>query len=114
MRWNTDILGRLVIFVYTWILLHHMLGGIRHLVWDFGHGMEPDRDQEGAGIERHAGDAVEHRHRHGPGPAVDLEALRAGGGPGREAQFRAATASSGRDKERMMAEPARSPGAPRR
>ncbi|RVU14495.1 succinate dehydrogenase, cytochrome b556 subunit [Methylobacterium oryzihabitans] len=36
-----SILGRLVIFVYTWILLHHMLGGIRHLVWDFGHGMEP-------------------------------------------------------------------------
>jgi succinate dehydrogenase / fumarate reductase, cytochrome b subunit len=36
-----SILGRLVIFVYTWILMHHMLGGIRHLVWDFGHGMEP-------------------------------------------------------------------------
>jgi succinate dehydrogenase / fumarate reductase cytochrome b subunit len=36
-----SILGRLILFVYTWILLHHMLGGIRHLVWDFGHGMEP-------------------------------------------------------------------------
>ena len=34
-------LGRLLLFVYTWVLLHHMLGGIRHLVWDFGHGMEP-------------------------------------------------------------------------
>lgn len=33
--------GRFVLFVYTWVLLHHMLGGIRHLVWDFGHGMEP-------------------------------------------------------------------------
>jgi succinate dehydrogenase / fumarate reductase cytochrome b subunit len=21
--------------------MHHMLGGVRHLVWDFGHGMEP-------------------------------------------------------------------------
>ena len=21
--------------------MHHMLGGIRHFVWDFGHGMEP-------------------------------------------------------------------------
>jgi succinate dehydrogenase / fumarate reductase cytochrome b subunit len=21
--------------------MHHMLGGIRHLIWDFGHGMEP-------------------------------------------------------------------------
>ena len=36
-----SILGRLILFVYTWILMHHMLGGIRHLVWDFGHGMEP-------------------------------------------------------------------------
>jgi succinate dehydrogenase / fumarate reductase cytochrome b subunit len=36
-----SILGRLVLFGYTWILMHHMLGGVRHLVWDFGHGMEP-------------------------------------------------------------------------
>ena len=36
-----SLIGRLILFVYTWILLHHMLGGIRHLVWDFGHGMEP-------------------------------------------------------------------------
>jgi succinate dehydrogenase / fumarate reductase cytochrome b subunit len=34
-------LGLLGLFVYTWILVHHMLGGVRHLVWDFGHGMEP-------------------------------------------------------------------------
>lgn len=33
--------GRLVLFGYTWSLMHHMLGGVRHLVWDFGHGMEP-------------------------------------------------------------------------
>jgi succinate dehydrogenase / fumarate reductase cytochrome b subunit len=36
-----SILGRLVLFGYTWVLMHHMLGGVRHLVWDFGHGMEP-------------------------------------------------------------------------
>ena len=30
----------LILFGYTWILLHHMLGGVRHLVWDFGYGME--------------------------------------------------------------------------
>jgi succinate dehydrogenase / fumarate reductase, cytochrome b subunit len=36
-----SVLGRLVLFGYTWVLLHHMLGGVRHLVWDFGHGMEP-------------------------------------------------------------------------
>jgi succinate dehydrogenase / fumarate reductase cytochrome b subunit len=34
-------IGLLVLFGYTWVLLHHMLGGVRHLVWDFGHGMEP-------------------------------------------------------------------------
>ena len=33
--------GRLILFGYTWSLIHHMLGGVRHLVWDFGHGMEP-------------------------------------------------------------------------
>ena len=27
-------LGRLVLFGYTWALLHHMLGGVRHLIWD--------------------------------------------------------------------------------
>ena len=36
-----SILGRLVLFIYTWVLMHHMLGGVRHLVWDFGHGLEP-------------------------------------------------------------------------
>jgi succinate dehydrogenase / fumarate reductase cytochrome b subunit len=34
-------LGRLILFGYTWALLHHMLGGIRHLIWDTGHGLEP-------------------------------------------------------------------------
>jgi succinate dehydrogenase / fumarate reductase, cytochrome b subunit len=36
-----SIIGRLILFGYTWSLMHHMLGGVRHLVWDFGHGMEP-------------------------------------------------------------------------
>ena len=30
--------GRLVLFGYTWALLHHMLGGIRHFIWDTGRG----------------------------------------------------------------------------
>lgn len=30
--------GRLILFGYTWALIHHMLGGIRHLIWDTGHG----------------------------------------------------------------------------
>jgi succinate dehydrogenase / fumarate reductase cytochrome b subunit len=33
-------LGRLVLFGYTWALMHHMLGGVRHLVWDTGAGLE--------------------------------------------------------------------------
>lgn len=32
--------GRLVLFGYTWALIHHMLGGIRHLIWDTGSGLE--------------------------------------------------------------------------
>lgn len=31
--------GKLVLVGYTWALIHHMLGGIRHLVWDTGKGM---------------------------------------------------------------------------
>ncbi|MEQ1612015.1 MAG: succinate dehydrogenase, cytochrome b556 subunit [Hyphomicrobiaceae bacterium] len=34
------LLGRLVLFGYTWALLHHMLGGIRHLIWDTGRGFD--------------------------------------------------------------------------
>jgi len=34
-------IGQVILFGYTWSLIHHMLGGVRHLVWDFGHGMEP-------------------------------------------------------------------------
>ncbi len=33
--------GRLILFGYTWALIHHMLGGLRHLVWDTGHGFGP-------------------------------------------------------------------------
>ena len=33
--------GRLILFGYTWALLHHTLGGIRHLIWDLGYGFGP-------------------------------------------------------------------------
>lgn len=33
-------LGRLVLFGYTFALMHHMVGGLRHFVWDLGHGYE--------------------------------------------------------------------------
>jgi succinate dehydrogenase / fumarate reductase, cytochrome b subunit len=31
-------IGLLVMFGYTWALMHHMLGGLRHFVWDTGRG----------------------------------------------------------------------------
>ena len=31
-------IGRLVLFGYTWALVHHMLGGVRHFIWDLGYG----------------------------------------------------------------------------
>jgi succinate dehydrogenase / fumarate reductase cytochrome b subunit len=38
-------IGRLILFGYTWALLHHLLGGVRHLIWDSGRGFEPaERD----------------------------------------------------------------------
>jgi succinate dehydrogenase / fumarate reductase cytochrome b subunit len=37
----SSFIGRLVLFGYTWALLHHMLGGIRHLIWDTIHGLGP-------------------------------------------------------------------------
>ena len=35
--------GYLVLFGFTWALMHHMLGGLRHFVWDFGKGFEPEQ-----------------------------------------------------------------------
>ena len=43
------VIGRLILFGYTWALIHHMLGGIRHLIWDTGHGLGPvEREWLGA------------------------------------------------------------------
>lgn len=33
-------LGLLVLAGYTWALMHHMLGGLRHLIWDTGRGFD--------------------------------------------------------------------------
>lgn len=35
-------LGRLVLLGYSWGLIHHALGGVRHLIWDTGHGFAPN------------------------------------------------------------------------
>lgn len=34
-------IGLVILFGYTWVLVHHMLGGIRHLIWDTGSCMGP-------------------------------------------------------------------------
>lgn len=31
--------GQLVLFALTWALFNHLLGGLRHFVWDFGAGL---------------------------------------------------------------------------
>ena len=35
--------GKVVLVGYTWALMHHMLGGIRHLIWDTGRGFSLNR-----------------------------------------------------------------------
>jgi succinate dehydrogenase / fumarate reductase cytochrome b subunit len=32
--------GRIVLVGYTWALMHHMLGGLRHFLWDTGRGFD--------------------------------------------------------------------------
>ena len=37
--------GQIILFGFTWALFQHLLGGIRHFVWDMGYGMEhPERE----------------------------------------------------------------------
>lgn len=33
-------IGQLILFGFTWSLVHHTFGGIRHLIWDIGRGFE--------------------------------------------------------------------------
>lgn len=35
-------IGLLIMFGYTWALFHHMVGGIKHFMWDFGKAFELD------------------------------------------------------------------------
>ena len=40
-----SIAGKLILFGFTWALFHHLLGGIRHAIWDMGRGLEhPQRE----------------------------------------------------------------------
>jgi succinate dehydrogenase / fumarate reductase cytochrome b subunit len=31
-------IGLIILVGFTWSVIHHMLGGIRHFIWDTGHG----------------------------------------------------------------------------
>src|SRR3954451_2542924 len=50
-------IGRLVLFGYTWALIHHTLGGIRHLIWDAGYGFGPG-EREGLSLATILGSIV--------------------------------------------------------
>jgi len=39
-----SLLGQVVLFGYTWALIHHAIGGVRHLIWDVGRGFGPERE----------------------------------------------------------------------
>ena len=36
-----SLIGQFALFGFTWALIHHALGGIRHLIWDMGYGFGP-------------------------------------------------------------------------
>ncbi|NOT71964.1 MAG: succinate dehydrogenase, cytochrome b556 subunit [Hyphomicrobium sp.] len=38
--WFQTLIGQLIMIGYTWALLHHMLGGLRHFLWDTGRGFD--------------------------------------------------------------------------
>ena len=38
--WFATWYGKLVLIGYTWALLHHMAGGVRHFIWDTGKGYD--------------------------------------------------------------------------
>jgi succinate dehydrogenase / fumarate reductase cytochrome b subunit len=41
-----SIIGQIILFGFTWALIHHALGGVRHAIWDTGYGLDkPTRDQ---------------------------------------------------------------------
>ncbi|VTZ22336.1 Succinate dehydrogenase cytochrome b556 subunit [Methylocella tundrae] len=38
-------IGKLILFGFSWALFHHLLGGVRHIVWDAGYGLDhPQRE----------------------------------------------------------------------
>lgn len=40
LSWFATWPGKAVLLGYTWALMHHLLGGLRHLIWDTGAGYD--------------------------------------------------------------------------
>ena len=40
LSWCDTWLGKFFLLGNTWVLMHHMMGGIRHFIWDSGHGYD--------------------------------------------------------------------------
>lgn len=36
----SSLIGQALLLAFTWTLIHHMLGGIRYLIWDTGAGLD--------------------------------------------------------------------------
>ena len=39
---TSSILGRLIVFGFTWALMHHLVSGLRYFCWDLGYGFKPN------------------------------------------------------------------------
>ncbi|RAI03298.1 succinate dehydrogenase, cytochrome b556 subunit [Acuticoccus sediminis] len=39
----SSFLGRIILVAFTWSLIHHLLGGLRHFIWDAGKGFGEER-----------------------------------------------------------------------
>ena len=38
---GSGFLGHIIVFAFTWAVFHHLLGGVRHALWDRGLCMDP-------------------------------------------------------------------------
>ncbi|MFV0279585.1 MAG: succinate dehydrogenase, cytochrome b556 subunit [Rhodoblastus sp.] len=43
-----SILGQLVLFGFTWSLFHHLMGGVRHAIWDAGYLLDAEGRERAA------------------------------------------------------------------
>jgi succinate dehydrogenase / fumarate reductase cytochrome b subunit len=41
----TSWFGDLVLFLSTWAMWYHLMGGVRHLIWDMGHGLDVEKSE---------------------------------------------------------------------